>query len=581
MSGPCILSRSTGRLIAGGALLAAVASSYLLRSSFGAVTAGPVFCVVVAACAALVIFARDVGAVRGALAGTLAGLVASTGLALHFPSPISGTAAFIVVSTGILGLVGYLSGMLGQRTREAWRAAPGSAERLAPWSGTSTDHSRRGCGGTAAQSPVDTALGALATDFNEWVDSEAGRQSYSESADWSAFDQFVRSALRNRFGAAGVRLYILSADGQWLEPATRGGTNVGERLAAREGTVGEAVASGRVDIRNGAAAALPVTGKSAGECLNGPEVPEQRVRPDWAWILPVQQDRRTRALITVGRIERPEYHTVTAAVAARNQIQLFWSHLVALRSLWTVMRLDRQSGLLRRADLLQELDEILAIADENGESVMLLALAVEGFRQLDDSGHWGDRDRVVERLGCVLRSRARSGDVLGRLSDERFLVVLRHIDTSLATLLAEKLIDTIQSEVLDPASAGLVAVGGDVSEVRPLRLRAGLAGTSSAGRTAAARAFATYDSEGKSGEQGRTGRSAGNGGKSLLQRALGLLDYARSQYIDIATDVMKGLPEHLARGGVARTATTFAQQPAAAAYDEAADAPAPPSGGSI
>jgi GGDEF domain-containing protein len=568
-------------LIAGGALLAAVASSYLLRSSFGAVTAGPVFCVVVAACAALVIFARDVGAGRGALAGTLAGLVASTGLALHFPSPISGTAAFIVVSTGILGLVGYLSGMLGQRTGEPRGGAPGSAERLEPWGRTSTDYSRRARGGTAAQSPVDTALGALATDFGEWVDSEAGRQSYAEPADWSAFDQFVRTALRSRFGAASVRLYILSADGQWLEPATRGGTNTCERLAAREGTVGEAVASGRVVIRNGAAAVRRAAGKNAGECRKGEEDSEQPARPDWAWILPIQQDRRTRALITVGRIERPEYHTVAAAVAARNQTQLFWSHLVALRSLWTVMRLDRQSGLLRRADLLQELDEILAVADENGESVMLLALAVEGFRQLDDSGHWGDRDRVVERLGCVLRSRARPGDVLGRLSDERFLVVLRNVDTSLATLLAEKLIDTIQSEVLDPASTALVTSATGVSEPRPLRLRAGLAGTSSAGRTAAVRAFATYDSEGISGEQA-IGRGGGNGGKPLLQRALGLLDYARTQYIDIATDVMKGLPEHLARGGTARSPEAPAQQqPAATADDEAADAPAPPSGGSI
>ena len=213
------------------------------------------------------------------------------------------------------------------------------------------------------------------------------------------------------------------------------------------------------------------------------------------------------------------------------------------------MHTDRQSGMLNRAELLSRMEETARSSVCEGEPLMVLALAVEGLRRLDDTGRWSQRDLLVQRLGQVLKQKVRSDDLLGRFSDDRFVVVLRRLDSALGTLVAEKLIETVRTSILDTqeqAGGGTSPDAGTVS----LRLRAGLAGSglSTAGR--AVRPFATFDVESAAAENGEDNPAVQVNGKMLLERALGLLDYARQQRIDIATDLMKGLPKHLARDGV-------------------------------
>src|SRR5262249_43420109 len=137
-------------------------------------------------------------------------------------------------------------------------------------------------------------------------------------------------------------------------------------------------------------------------------------------------------------------------------------------------------GTLTRSELLRKL-EVVAGTVSDEEPMMVLALAIEGLRALDDCGQWNRRDAVIERIGRVLSRRVRSDDLVGRFSDDRFIVVLRRLDSRLGTLVAEKLLHTLRSEVLDEWSAALPAGRGDDAPHTELRIRAGLASSRAAG----------------------------------------------------------------------------------------------------
>ena len=82
----------------------------------------------------------------------------------------------------------------------------------------------------------------------------------------------------------------------------------------------------------------------------------------------------------------------------------------------------------------------LTDAYQCSEPVVLAAVAIEGLRGLDDAGHWQQRDALITRVGHGLAERVRSDDVVGRFSDERFVVLLRRLDSGLGKLIAEKLL---------------------------------------------------------------------------------------------------------------------------------------------
>ena len=558
--------KSPVRLMAAVVIAAAVFLCFSLQISFGQISAEPVFVVVMTVCGAVVILTRDLGARVGLGVGSTIGLVASTGLALHFPAPVSGLAAFVAVSTGILGALGYLAG--GSHTLRFARRADQPPETGGLGRLSAAPHARDAAASseTAGDAAVgtrggvwtDEALSAFAADFSEWAESDAGRQCYTDSGDWSGFDQFVRVILRERTGATGVRAYEVSADGEWLEPLTRGRAVPGGRLSARSGLIGRVVASGSVQV-NDESACEPVNEEERTDERSADAPPfdydsaavaddgDQAVPgPSWAWLLPIQTAKRTVALVAVRQIDRSECLDPAVATAVRDQLQLFWGHLCALRSVWRSVRTDHQSGMLERTELLHRVDEIALTAADGGEPLMVMALAVEGLRRLDDTGRWSERDMLVERLGQVLRHKVRTGDVLGRFSDDRFVVVLRRIEAGLGTMVAEKLMQTIQVTVLDVLCPMLGAERRLDDTVR-LRLRAGLAGTGWSPGGRVPRPFATFDQASVSDSiEGSAGAGARDG-KGLLRRALALLDYARQQRIEIATDLMKGLPERLAR----------------------------------
>jgi GGDEF domain-containing protein len=144
-------------------------------------------------------------------------------------------------------------------------------------------------------------------------------------------------------------------------------------------------------------------------------------------------------------------------------LTLFWEHVSAVERLRSAERIDKGSGVLTRIDFFDIAGRALADSYRHNEPVVVAVLALEGIRRLDDVGLWKQRDALVEALGQLLVQRVRADDIVGRFSDDRFVVLLRRLDGGLGRLIAEKVVATAQHYI-----AGLGDAPG------PVRVRAGL-----------------------------------------------------------------------------------------------------------
>ncbi len=112
-------------------------------------------------------------------------------------------------------------------------------------------------------------------------------------------------------------------------------------------------------------------------------------------------------------------------------------------------RIDSQTGLLNRRELLERLD---AIVKHRGMTLGLLWCDIDGFKAINDAHGHATGDAVLEALGerirCLLRS---ADDIAGRISGDELIVVLRGIaGLDEAATFAEDL----RRRVAEPISVG-------------------------------------------------------------------------------------------------------------------------------
>lgn len=574
------------RFVAGALLTLCLLGCFALHWFRSTEPAMPTFLLVVAECCALVALTRGLGTRLGLALGLAAGLSVTIGLLQQFSGPLPNQIAFVIVAPAVHAVLGFMAGSWDLEDVEGVKGMPGEGQWIRTPATPRTRHAHLSI-------ELESVLGDIVNDFYNHLD-EGGAALPVAAADvWSDFDQFVRQVLRERIGATGVRVFGVSPNGQQLEPLTRNPGPPTSWPSAREGVLGHAVSTGQVyvsDDPQGKALAArlaqqagrgepgyPRTGTIAR--ATSPETRATGVSPvdaaRWAWLLPIHPDGQTRAIVVVSQITRPAFARADVARAVRALLQLLWSHVNVLSLVGHVRATDQQSGILNRAELLAQLEGITQQSGREGEPIMVLTLAIEGLRWLDDTGQWSQRDALIAKLGRCLQVRTRTDDVVGRFSDDRFVVVLRRLDANLGTLITEKLMDCLRTEVLsdfngtplDPGIPGNLLNGTQGGP--QLRLRAGLAGSGMGTRGARVRIFPTFDdAEGRDNAPHGEGTDGIFDGLTLLERALGLLEYARSQRIDVATDRMEGLPPELRRGYIPPAGSPAEQMPLLHATEE-------------
>jgi diguanylate cyclase (GGDEF)-like protein len=97
------------------------------------------------------------------------------------------------------------------------------------------------------------------------------------------------------------------------------------------------------------------------------------------------------------------------------------------RTLRRAARLDHLTGLANRKALEEALEEALAGARSAGESVAVLMLDLDGFKQVNDALGHDKGDLVLREIARRLHANVFEYDTAARLGGDEFAVVLRHL----------------------------------------------------------------------------------------------------------------------------------------------------------
>jgi len=276
---------------------------------------------------------------------------------------------------------------------------------------------------------------------------------------WASFDQLVRELLTEHLGAARVRCYHVRPGCETLQTLSQSGKRpAGAGPSARQDLLGHVVTSGKEFI--------------AGDPSHGSLVDDlaTQTEEDWAWVWPVRVEETTIGIVAVANTGMAVHRPVALPDEIRQTvgqiISAYWQHVACLEQLRVVRRTDKASGVLTRDDFFTLAGHALADSYQASEPVVVGVMALEGLRRLDDTGHWRERDALIERVGLAIGRRIRGDDLVGRFADDRFVVLLRRLDSGLGRLIAEKTLATASQ-----CAAELAGVGDQV------KLRFGLAGS--------------------------------------------------------------------------------------------------------
>jgi diguanylate cyclase (GGDEF)-like protein len=298
-------------------------------------------------------------------------------------------------------------------------------------------------------SPQTTAR-RMCIAFESWLAQNRDRTDL-----WPAFDQLLRELLTEHIGATRVRCYHVSPDSEMLQTIAQTGSGPhGASPSLREGLLGHVATSGTEYV--------------AGDASVGPLVHSlnEQEGEAWTWVWPVRSDVGTKGVVAAGNLRDATTLTLDLRETVGQLITLFWEHVSCLDSFQVVRRTDQASGVLTRNDFFARARHIVADSYHANEPVVIAVLALEGLRRMDDGRLWTERDALIVSLGEVISSRVRSDDIVGRFADDRFVLVLRRLDSGLGRLIAEKL--------LQGATESAAAIG---DAERPVTMRMGLAGS--------------------------------------------------------------------------------------------------------
>jgi len=232
--------------------------------------------------------------------------------------------------------------------------------------------------------------------------------------------------------------------------------------SARRGIIGHVVTTGRAFIAGDA---------TSGELVRqlADESPAQI-----AWCFAVTEGTRRVGVVVAGGLGVAPDRSAPVFDVVERLINRFWCSLSEVHRSRSATMDDPVSGLHTREAFLAVAEQSLTESYEQGEPVAVAVIGVEGLRELNDTGRWEVSDELVRELCRSLRHKVRLDDRLGRFDGSRFIVLLRRVDSELASLIVAQLMARLETICGDRArwrSAVTVRCGivGSGMEQPPLR----------------------------------------------------------------------------------------------------------------
>lgn len=301
------------------------------------------------------------------------------------------------------------------------------------------------CGATVqAPNPADGELLMLnrftnsMSRFAEWLGTQNNEEDF-----WPEFAEIVRATLNQCCQATHVRVYRVAANGRELaairEPSPLVQT---DRISARRGIVGHVVTTGRSYIANDV---------SKGELL---DALADDVHGPLAWVFVVKRGNERLGAVTAGTCEAGNADALAILAHTEKLVNQFWLMAVDAQRTWALERFDPVCNLLSRPAFVQVAEHALEESYRQGAPAAVAVLAIEGLRAMNDSGRWEVADEMLGEVGALLRAKVRGEDRLGRFDGSRFVILLRRVDSELATLIVRQLIAQVSTLCADVARWG-------------------------------------------------------------------------------------------------------------------------------
>jgi diguanylate cyclase (GGDEF)-like protein len=257
--------------------------------------------------------------------------------------------------------------------------------------------------------------------FEQW----AGRIGASSNP-WPEFGELVRSSLHQLCGATRVTPYRVTSNGKELRALRDGDSPVQtDRVNTRKGLIGHVFTTGRTYVKSDAA---------NGELIESLAGDGEQGRLAWCFV--VRRGNQRIGLVTAG-------HFADSARAqlplAERLISLFWQTTGDVERARRLEQSDPVCGLPSRPAFLETAEGALAETYRQNAPSAVAVLAVEGLRSMNDSGRWEVADDLLRDVSRFLQSRVRNEDRLGRFDGSRFVLLLRGVDSELATLIVRQI----------------------------------------------------------------------------------------------------------------------------------------------
>lgn len=158
---------------------------------------------------------------------------------------------------------------------------------------------------------------------------------------------------------------------------------------------------------------------------SGPELAQMiRFNDDWIRIPIIYLSAETDIGLQMNALLKAGDDFVTKPISDKSLIATVFARAQRARLLSNALSRDSLTGLLKHADIKEQVAVEQERALRTGKPVSVVMLDIDHFKKVNDSYGHGVGDNVIRALANLLRQRLRRVDALGRYGGEEFLAVL-------------------------------------------------------------------------------------------------------------------------------------------------------------
>ncbi|GAB6388800.1 diguanylate cyclase [Stutzerimonas marianensis] len=158
---------------------------------------------------------------------------------------------------------------------------------------------------------------------------------------------------------------------------------------------------------------------------SGPELAQMiRLHAEWLRVTIIYLSAETDINRQMAALLKAGDDFITKPISDNALIAAVFSHAKRARSLSNALARDSLTGLLKHADIKEQVALEVQRAQRNGKPTSVVMIDLDHFKRVNDQYGHAAGDNVIRALANLLRQRLRRIDSLGRYGGEEFVAVL-------------------------------------------------------------------------------------------------------------------------------------------------------------